>query len=191
VRSQTHGDVVSISSAKCSNNNPQLKAGETIVFELDDDKEENGANVLLGYPVFDGEKDENIVVRTVLKPGDDSLRYFGLSTDTKNNFHNKLWKATIQHVRMMANVLTVYVQNMEPYLIVVDAQGEQNSKAEVAKALEAGCTKCQKPVSIDEVEKTIVRKRNDGTWRIVCPSCLQLAMKEAEENRKGKSINVQ
>ena len=189
-RSPTDGRVINIQSAKTSSSNPKLKAGEEVTFELEDEKVENGAEVLLGHPVFDGEKDENIIIRTVLPKGDDPMRYFGLGKEHQRNFNNKLWKAKIQHVRQMGGALVLFVHQMEPYLIVVDAQGETNEKNEVTKVLDEGCSRCQQKVSIDDVHKAIVRKKANGSWRIVCPSCLNKSISEAQERNPQLSLRA-
>lgn len=165
---------------KKSENADRLKSGQEILIELDDARTENGAEVLLGAPIFDGCKDENIIVRTVLKKGESFLPYFGTSADPK------LWRATICHVRPIQGIPTLYVNNLEPYIVVVDAQGEHNSKEEVAAAMAAGCSRCKIPVPVEDAPLSIVRKKANG-WRIVCPKCLSSSIEAARE----KNPNIQ
>jgi hypothetical protein len=167
-----------------------FKPNDEVVFELDDERsDDNGANILLGYPVINGVMDDNIVVRVALKQNDNPLRYFGLATDKETNLVSKYWKAKVQHCRNISGIWTVFAHDFRPHLFLEDAQGSQYEEKEVAEAVKAGCSKCSGPMTIEDVPSGIARKKADGKWRIVCPKCLNHAVQEASQRKPHLTVN--
>lgn len=168
---------------------PQLKAGELVQFELDDSQKADGCEVLLGHPVFSGEKDENVWVRVVLPKNDNPYRYFGVGDSPFAGV--ELWQGEIMHFREMQGIPTVFVRSaITPVDLIKDNQGEANTKSEVEKVLAEGCSKCHQPMVLADVDRGIVRKRADGSWRLICPACLTLSIKAADNAAKAKGMTL-
>jgi hypothetical protein len=173
--------VTDLTARKAKNDGMLPKQGEYIEFRLDDCKLDGDAEVLLGHPIFDKEMDTNIFVRCVLKKNDDSSRYFGL--DPKNGQAvypmDQLWRAKVMYVRNLMGIATIYAHEMEPVIIVNDAQGESFTKKEVEAAIKAGCGRCKGAMTVEDIPRSITRKKNNGSWRLVCPKCLEESLKQA------------
>jgi UDP-N-acetylglucosamine transferase subunit ALG13 len=164
-----------------------LKAGSEITYRLDDSQKENGAEVLLGHPMFGNDVDENIFVRVVLPRGDDPMKYFGLGDDA---IHADRYRGKIQHYRLMGGVPTIFVQGLNPIAAVTDSQGEAHDQNEIVTALKQGCSKCNQPMELKDVPDAIVRKKADGTWRCVCPTCLLESINAAKQAKPGVTLRA-
>lgn len=151
-----------------------LTAGKDIAFKLEDSKPENGIEILIGHPLFDNYVDENILVRAVLKRGEDPFKYFD------DHLKGDFWMGKIQHFRNMAGIPTVFVTGISKLAFVQDCNGAVNHKLDLERALlEYPCRKCFKKITIDQVSGGIARRnKTDNTWRIICPSCLKLTIEE-------------
>lgn len=163
------------------------KPKDTIHFVLDDTKIENGAEILLGFPIINGVVDKSIFVRTVLKKGDDAMKYFGVGKDA---FKNEEWKGTIQHIRPLCGISTVYIHELEPVFTIKDVQNSTLEEAEVKEALKDGCSRCHAAMTLVDVPKSIVRKKTNGKWRIVCEGCLKVAQMEAIKKQPGVTLRA-
>lgn len=161
-----------------------LRAGEKIVFEISDSHQENGAEIMLGNPVIDGVKDENIFVRMTLKKGVNPYDYL------HSDLTPKLWQGTIQFYRNLLGYPTVYVHAVKPYEIVRDANGAELDAAELAEAVQTPCAKCGGTATPTEAGESILRKRSNGTWRIVCRPCLATSIDVAKNEKPGVELRA-
>lgn len=155
-----------------------IKAGNTLMFKLADSRAEEGTEVLLGNPVFEGEIDMNIFVRYVLPKDvtqDELLRYFD----------HEYYTGIVQHYRTVSGVPVAYMKDVQPHVVVKDQAGNESEKSELEKAMTAGCGKCKKPIALEDVKKGIARRKGDGTYRLVCPDCLDLSIQAIKESKPG------
>jgi hypothetical protein len=187
------GQVVDLTARKKTAADLGWKAGDVVLFKLDDSQLENGAEVLLGHPVFGDEMDENIYVRTVIAKGESPFPYMGMN-DLKHPdqkiYKNELWRGVIQHVRHISGHPTLYVHKMEPYEEVKNAQGELLDKKDAVEAIKSGCTRCNGTITEEQIALSILRRKADGKWRIVCPKCLDEAMTQASIKAEGQPLRA-
>jgi hypothetical protein len=164
-------------TANRSKNGGLIKAGESITFVPKDSKLEEGCEVLIGHPIFDDEMDENIVVRAVMdksKTIQDMMKLMEVPKFT----------ATVQAYRILSGIPVAYVKDVAPLVQVVDAAGHPSNKSELDEALKAGCGRCKKSVTSEQIKgKGIARRKQDGAWRIVCAECLDASITAVKERK--------
>jgi hypothetical protein len=160
-----------------------LKAGDKVIFSLEDSKEEDGAEVLIGHPIFEDEVDKNMFVRFVTPRGtntDDVIKQY---------FKHDYWQGDVQHFRFLGGLPIIFAKNIEPYHRVVDESGFSSDGAELGDALKTqGCKDCQSKMTLDEAKKGIARKRKDGSWRLICPDCLESTLHRVQNQKPGISM---
>lgn len=163
-----------------------IKAGDELVFELDDSQAADGAEILLGHPFFDDRKDENIIVRVVMPKGVESEAFFG------KDLAPRIWRGTVQHFRLLNNTVpTAYVHNIEPYTIVQDGSGSDLTPEDLEAALKLPCKKCNAPVLKEDVSRSILRKRKpDGSFRVVCKACVDEMVAAVKETKPGVIVRA-
>ena len=72
------------------------------------------------------------------------------------NDKNEEWKGTIQHIRPLCGVNTVYVHELEPVVTVKDVQNTELEEAEVKEALKNGCSRCRASMTMENVETSML-----------------------------------
>lgn len=174
------GNIVDLKAHKSSQ---IIKAGDRLQFKLYDSQPADGVEVLLGHPMFGQDLDTNIIVRAVLPRGtsqEELLTYFD----------SEYWVGEVANFRTVQGISVIYMKNFEPYEEVVDNAGNVSNLTEVEDAVKSGCGKCKGPVTSDEAKKGIVRKRQNGTWRIVCPKCLEETIRSVQETKPGTALRA-
>lgn len=176
--------IIDLTAANNNKRNPIIKTGEPLTVILEDSKYEEGAEVVLGHPVFDGDVDKNILVRCVMPKTMTFNQVYAMLQNT-----NQKYRTTVQAYQVVASIPCVFVKDLIPIDEIVDGTGNVSSKSELEIALKDGCGRCKSMVSVDEIKgKGIARKRKDGTWRIVCPSCIELSIQEAQNNNPSLKL---
>lgn len=156
-----------------------LKAGDRVMFQIKDSKTEEGCEILIGNPIFEGEMDENILVRCVLP-----------RTTTDNQllsyFDNVFYTGIVKHFRYVQNVPIIYMGEFSPLKQVKDRANNVADETELEEAVKAGCGKCKIAMTVESVKQGLARKRKDNTWRLICKTCLDISMAEADQNSKPR-----
>jgi hypothetical protein len=67
--------------------------------------------------------------------------------------------------------------------LVSDIGGETNDMNEVIEALKTGCSRCYKDMFFRDVPKSVVQKKKDGTWRRICPKCVEISVQQAKAEK--------
>lgn len=178
------GSNVTDLTATKSKNNGMIKAGDSIVFIPKDSKLEDGAEVLIGHPLFDNnEVDENIVIRAVMPRGTTMEDMMKLMDVPK-------FEAMVQAYRIMGGIPVAFVKEVKPFVEVMDNANHPSNKIELEEAIKEGCGKCKSIISIDEVKKGIARKKSDGTWRLVCPKCLDATLEATRASKPDTKLRL-
>lgn len=182
IGSQNDSNVVDLTThSKSSHPFPPIKMGDEILFKLEDSKETDGVEVLIGHPLFDDVVDQNIFVRIVL-PRDITEK------ELLQHFDHEYYKGKVQYYRTLQGMPVIYVNDFEPYDRGEDGAGNSVDNEELVNAVKVGCNKCSKALTVDEAKKGIARRRKSGTWRLVCPECLEKSISIAMESNPGKHL---
>ena len=178
-RSRNDSNVVDLTAhSKPSHPFPPIKTGDEIFFKLEDSQETDGVEVLIGHPMFDDIVDENIFVRIVL-PKDITQQ------ELLRHFDNEYYKGIVQYFRSIQGMPVIFVHDFEPYDRGEDGAGNSVDNKALEDAVKVGCNKCSKALTVDEAKKGIARRRKNGSWRLVCPACLEKSISTAMEAKPG------
>src|SRR5260221_771591 len=152
-----------------------LKEGADLLGTFDDDKEtQHGGWEAMGSPIFEGTKDENIIIRWPMtreywdKTGSDMVHRY-------NFFH-----ARIRAVGQAHGVPLVFVHEVKPISMIRSFNGELFNSDEVKKILSVGCARCKIPIHSDDAERTVIKRKEDASYSILCGGCLADSIKEAQ-----------
>jgi len=162
-----------------------LKIGDIVRFKASTYAENDGlgsGEVLVGYPIIDDNVNYSVFVRAVLgkdEKVEDYLKY------------GEIFEARIQQIRTMHNTnIVVFTRDVLPVRLVKDKAGNENDVDEVIKALEKGCSKCGAEMFFRDVDKSIVKKKSNGDYRIRCAKCLEEGEKVAQQNKASNVIEL-
>ena len=162
-------------------NAAQLQAGKNIVFKIDDVKsdEENKIWTIFGFPIFNNEIDENILVRTEVHHPDVA----------KTLIDHGILEGTITSVGTMGSMPFVMARYPTKYKAHMDIQENVIQKEDLKFALADGCQRCKGVILEKDVPNSILRLKKDGTWRRLCPSCLQQAKDNVRADLEQPSVH--
>lgn len=139
-----------------------VKCGDELVFKVDDMKFDDRIYTIFGHPIFNGEVDENILVKLskTFKTDVDALVSAGYG---------------IGNVSSISTVgsMTVFILSFAaPHHIHIDANNNKTTDQEIKEAIAKGCGRCKEVMSFVDIASSIVRKKKDGTYRLLCKKCL-------------------
>lgn len=149
-----------------------IKQGDQIRFRLVDSKTETPNEILIGHPVFEDEMDENIIVRAVLPLGVDAAELIA---------DGDLFTSRCQYLRKVGGMSVIFVTDVQPLKIITDISGKSSELLSITEAIAQGCGKCKGAIDLSDVAESIVRKRADNTWRLICKTCLTESRKQAHQ----------
>jgi hypothetical protein len=78
--------------------------------------------------------------------------------------------------------------------LVSDVGGEVHDVNEITPVLKTGCSRCFKDMFLKDIGQSVVQKKKDGTWRKVCPTCVEASIQQAKAEKSlilPASTNVQ
>ena len=148
-----------------------LKTGDTVIFKAvsyeDPDIKDQ---TLIGHPIFGNEADGNMLVRAVLDKGQTVLEFMN---------QGSLFAAHIIHVRPVQGTITYFCRDVHIVHKVTDMNGESHIDLDLKNVLSLGCGRCQAPMTLDDVPSSIVKKKKDGNYRVICASCIETSLRDA------------
>lgn len=160
--------------------NTNLKEGQTITFSFDDDKEtqHGGWEVIGSLVTDDGVKDQNVIVRWAMPRIEFDNRQSQLATYS-------FFTGRIRAVGTMQGCPVVYVEAVNPIKLVRSFDGSIHSLDEkLREIMKKGCGRCGIPIIDADIERTMLRKRENGDgYRTLCHECLADSIAKAEMNK--------
>ena len=78
----------------------------------------------------------------------------------------------------------LFVSSVEPIRNVTSANGDVFEASLVETLIKTGCQRCKTEIKIEDISKTILRAKDDGSYRILCNSCIQESTNNAKANLK-------
>ena len=141
-----------------------ISAGDEIVFKIDDMKHEPGDAywTIFGNPVFNGEIDANILVKTT--------KSFQVDADTMLAAGYGI--GHVSSVQSVADMTILILSSSLPHTIHIDKNNNTTTDEDIKKAVASGCNKCKGAMSFIDIASSIIRKKKDGTYRTLCKTCL-------------------
>lgn len=146
-------------------NSTGIKAGDEIIFNVDDIKHEpeDPLYTIFGHPLFHGELDTNILVKTTKahKADVDALQVAGYACGNVSS---------LTEAGQMTVVIVGYCQ---PHYVHLDKNNNSTTEQDIKAAIAQGCNKCKGAMSFIDIASSIIRKKKDGTYRTLCKTCLE------------------
>ena len=154
----------------------KVSAGDTVVVEIDNYEMYNGANVLLGHPVVNDVIDKEIIIRACTPLG------LGVNEILEKASKGVQFSATVQQWRGHQGVPMLFVRNLKPCTFLKDFGSKAVNVEELEAVLKVQtCSKCKTSLDLADVSESIVRKKSDNTWRLLCKTCLQQSIVAARK----------
>jgi hypothetical protein len=162
-----------------------LKTGDVVKFKVESYDEQVGDRCLLGHPIFGEDLDENIYVQAIVPKGEQIHTYLS---------QGDFFTATVVHVRQMGHRMVIFARDPVLCKLVSDVGGEVHDVNEITPVLKTGCSRCFKDMFLKDIGQSVVQKKKDGTWRKVCPTCVEASIQQAKAEKSlilPASTNVQ
>lgn len=158
-----------------------IKAGDVIKFRMDsyDDNGDRLGRCLLGHPIFNNELDLNIFVEAVIPHTHKIIDYVS---------QGEIFTATVRNIRPMGGKIVVFADQPVVCKAVRDIHGDEFSMEEARAAIEGGCPRCKKEMSINDIETSILQRKGDGTYRILCTTCVRAAVNTAKQKKASLMV---
>lgn len=164
-----------------------LTAGDKIQVCFTDIQEQGLLVVLIGHPLNcdkDGQQtmDENIILKYTC---DKDFKWE--KVDEK-----KRYNCTVQQITWYKGQQVIYVYQVYELCTIKSINGDEHDIIEASLAIMEGCGKCDGEIAVSDIPNTLLRKKSDGNWRIICPKCFTESVNNAkiEIVKKEKSIAV-
>jgi hypothetical protein len=132
---------------------------------------------LMGTPVVNGEDIADVTVQAAL-PKNTSVADMLLLGDQ--------FSAEIINIRPIQGEIIWFVKNVQPVYIVKDVAQREYDINEIIDPLKEGCLRCKGAMRIQEIEGSVVDKKADGGWRLMCKNCVDISIDEASKQAKLK-----
>ena len=157
-----------------------FKSGDPVEFEVYDYKDlPKDEQKLLGKPRINGDVIEDIIVQVHVPVGTTVESYLEMSS---------IFKGTLIHARPIQGQIVWFVKEIFPQHVIQDVAGRDLDLNEVTPILSRGCSRCSGIINLADVSQSIVHhKKSNGDWRLICKDCVELSLKEAN-NEKGRII---
>ena len=156
---------------------PQHK-GDSVRFIIVDDKDgDHGGKLVLGHPVIDGQRDENIIIR------------YPMTQEDFNKFETSMYKfelfeGKIRGMSVYQGVILWYVTDVKPVQEYKSKNGHVMDILEAEVIIRNGCPKCTNKIDLADICNTIIKpKKYGGGCRILCKDCIDTSIEKAKVRR--------
>lgn len=160
---------------KAGGNFGGFRTGDVIRVKFDDDKTEANQMIYMGHPIIDGELHEDICVQYTC-PLDKTDEFLKAYTETD------VFSGNVTAHSIYRGTQIIYVTNVLPVKRVRSVNGDVYDLGEATRAISEGCPRCKMVIPLDHFGLTLVKRRSDGTHRVVCRDCLTKAIEASEQN---------
>ena len=156
-----------------------LKENDSVIVTFNDDMEsKHGGYIALGHLVFGKEIDTNTIVKyPMLHEEFDKFKTLG--------YKLKFFTGTIAQYLSYGKIPVVIVKDVKLQSLLKSFNGEYISYDDAQKILGDGCGRCKNKLEIDEIANTLIRKRKDNSYRVICQTCINASVSKAEYRKKG------
>ena len=161
-----------------------LSIGTEIICTFQDykDKEPAGSMIFVGHPVFDGEVDTNICVHYTVSVHNKDLAETMIC-------ENDFFTARISGYSDWKGTRILFVNTVVPIVGSMSYNGETFPHGELLSILAPGCPRCRAKIEIADVSKTIIRKKYDGAYRVLCQDCIKSSVINAKEKGRVELVH--
>jgi len=159
----------------------RFKQNEQILMKIVDTVEEDDkSTTLFGHPIIDNVLDENIMCKASVPVGEMKAEY-----EAHVNFH-----ARIKHWTFVNNIPVIFVRELVPSYKIRTANDQLFEVEELKTVgMKEGCTACGVVIDKAELPRSLFKKLNTGKWKVLCPLCVNDAIKTASPYQaKGVQI---
>lgn len=163
-----------------------LKVGNMLLVTFNDDKEtEHGGWEAIGSPIFDGAQDDNVVIRWPMTQPEYNQRSDEL---LKYDF----FTCEIAAVSTRHGIPVIFVKSVTPVNMIRSFDGTLHNQRDLETTiLNSPCSRCNMFIRLLDVPRSVIKKKKDGQWRLLCATCLDDSIKKAEAQKNLISTDTQ
>ena len=151
------------------------KIGDTIRIVFADYKEDQvvpSTTLFVGNPVFNNEVDNGVVVHYAVFSEN-------MHEASEKIIENEFFIGKITGSTIFNNVPILYVTDVVPISLHKTFNDETFSSVELCDIISTGCPRCNKPIKMEDISETIIKRKQDGTHRVVCKTCVDESLRQA------------
>ena len=154
-----------------------VSAGDRIQVVFEDDRGGiDGGTTFIGHPVISNVMDKNIVVHY----------YTNDPEFTDIVCKHEFFTCKIVSIGAYQGIPLWYVNEAVPILNAIRTfNNEYVSQDEIKNIISMGCQRCSGAIIEQDIKNTIVKKKSDNTYRIICNKCIESSVNSATTRPKG------